>query len=426
MNELIYWIWLSLSTTPGSPTFKKLIDAFSGAKEIYEAELYDISKYIGSRSSDRAKLAEKDLTKAVEIYNYCEKYNIGILAYPDEMFPVSLREIDTPPVLLYYRGKIPDFNKRFSLAVVGTRNLSDYGRRAAFVSAYEISLAGGIIVSGMAMGIDGVAHAGALAAGGVTVAVIGTGINVCYPKDHQTLAREIVKNGCVLTEFAPGTPPSRTSFPKRNRIISGLCAATLVVEGKERSGSLITARCAKEQGRTVYALPGNINSKNSEAANILLKSGAKVFTSSDDVIKDFSDTYRGVLNPFNLPQRVDLDIKAFLRKYGVIAVAPDDDIFDPPFASEKKRQKSASLNAPMTLLAEEDGDVEPSYSEPPASFDKTALAVYKKIPLRESCSIESLIDAEMSMRVVMQALLKLEMGHFVEICPGEVVKRKLN
>lgn len=425
MNELIYWIWLSLSTTPGSPTFRKLIEAFPGAKEIYDAELHEISRYIGSRSSDRAKLAQKDLTKATEIYNYCVKYDIGILAYPDEMFPVSLREIDTPPVLLYYRGRLPDFNKSFSLAVVGTRNLSDYGRRAAFISAYEITLAGGIIVSGMAMGIDGVAHAGALAAGGVTVAVIGTGINICYPEDHKTLAREIVKSGCVLTEFAPGTPPSRTSFPKRNRIISGLCAATLVVEGKERSGSLITARCAKEQGRTVYALPGNVNSKNSEATNLLLKNGAKIFTSSDDVIKDFSDLYRGVLNPFNLPGKVDVDVKAYLRKYSVIAVAPDDDIFNPPFANAKRPEPTVPL---AQIKAEEKGTEGASESslEPPPSFDKLALAVYKKIPANDSCSIESLIDSEMSMRVVMQALLKLEMGRFVEICPGEVVKRKLN
>lgn len=426
MNELIYWIWLSLSTTPGSPTFKRLIDAFSGAKEIYDAELCEISKYIGSRSSDRARLAEKDLTKATEIYNYCVKYNVGILAYPDEMFPVSLREIDTPPVLLYYRGRLPDFNKSFSFAVVGTRNLSDYGRKAAFVSSYEIALAGGIIVSGMAMGIDGVAHAGALAAGGVTVAVIGTGINVCYPQDHQTLAREIVKSGCVITEFAPGTPPSRTSFPKRNRIISGLCAATLVVEGKERSGSLITARCAKEQGRTVYALPGNVNSKNSEATNLLLKNGAKIFTSSDDVIKDFSDSYRGVLNPFNLPGKVDVDVMAYLRKYSVIAVAQDDDIFNPPFANARRSKEAAATITQAKTVEKDNGENSSFSSEPPPSFDKLALAVYKKIPATEGCSIESLIDSEMSMRVVMQALLKLEMGRFVEICPGEIVKRKLN
>lgn len=425
MNEIIYWIWLSLSTTPGSPTFRKLIEAFSGAKEIYDAEIHEISRYIGSRSSDRAKLAQKDLTKATEIYNYCVKYDIGILAYPDEMFPVSLREIDTPPVLLYYRGNLPDFNKSFSLAVVGTRNLSDYGRKAAFVSAYEIALAGGIIVSGMAMGIDGVAHAGALAAGGVTVAVIGTGINICYPEDHKTLAREIVKSGCVLTEFAPGTPPSKTSFPKRNRIISGLCAATLVIEGKERSGSLITARCAKEQGRAVYALPGNIDSKNSEASNLLFKNGAKVFISSDDMIKDFSGVYGGALNPFNLPGKFDLDVMSYLRRYAVIAVAPGDDIFNPPFANTKRFEATVS---PTQIKAEEKDTEGASKSslEPPPSFDKVALAVYKKIPANESCSIESLIDSDMSMRVVMQALLKLEMGRFVEICPGEVVKRKLN
>ncbi len=420
MNELIYWIWLSGATTPGTPTFKKLIEAYPGAKEIYEADIYEISKYIGSRTSDRSALKDKDLTRAVEIFNYCVKYDIGILAYSDERFPVSLREIPTPPVLLYYRGKLPDFNKCFSLAIVGTRSLSDYGRRAAFVSSYEMSRAGALIVSGMAMGIDGVAHAGALAADGVTVAVIGCGINICFPEGHKTLAREIVKGGCVLSEFAPGTPPSRTTFPKRNRIISGLCAATLVIEGRERSGSLITARHAREQGRAVYALPGNVGSKNSEATNLLIKNGAKLFTSSDDIINDFEDVYRGALNRFLLPEEVNIDIKGELSKYKVIAVAPSDDIFTPPKQQKKAKKSEPSVEEASSPLNEERG----AFIEPPTNFDKKALEIYKKIPQNDSCLIEELVDNDTSMRVVMQSLLKLEMGHFIEMCPGERVKRK--
>ena len=421
MQELVYWIWLSLAVTPGSPTFKRLLSGYSDAKAIYDAELCDISKYIGSRCSDRARLCEKDLTRAVEILKYCEKYDIGILVYSDENFPVSLREIDTPPVLLYYRGRVPDFNKHFSLAIVGTRSLSDYGRRSAFIAAYETSLAGAIVVSGMAMGIDGVAHAGALAAGGVTVAVIGTGINICYPEEHKILAREIVKNGCVFSEFAPGTPPSRTSFPKRNRIISGLCAATLVIEGKERSGSLITARCATEQGRAVFALPGNVNSQNSEATNLLLKNGAKLFTSSDEIIRGFEKTYPGVLNPFKLPKNFNLDIKAALSAYRVVAVSPDDEIFTPPVFNKIKKEKQKQEEVKIT---EEKSTA--TTSEPPQSFDAVALKIYKKIPTGGECSIESLVDSDMPLRTVMQGLLKLEMGRFIEMCPGELVKRKSN
>ncbi|MBO5315919.1 MAG: DNA-processing protein DprA [Clostridia bacterium] len=423
MNELIYWIWLSLAVTPDTTSFKRLIEAFPDAKAIYEAEAYEISKYIGSRSSDRARLIDKDLSRATEIYNYCVKHEIGIVAYPDENFPVSLREIKTPPVLLYYRGTFPDFNKQFSLSIVGTRTLSDYGRQSAFRAAYDLSLAGAIIVSGMAMGIDGVAHAGALHAGGITVAVIGSGINICYPEDHKTLARAIVKQGCVISEFAPSTPPSRITFPKRNRIISGLSAATLVIEGRERSGSLITARHAREQGRAVYALPGNVGARNSEATNLLIKNGAKLYTAAEDIIKDFENVYTGALNPFKLPRELKADIKEVLTKYSVIAVAPGDDIFIDPAARQKK-ELSGQLGLGISDKAKEVSTEPTVVSEPPDSFDKNAIKVYKKIPASGSVLIEELVDSEISMRVLMQSLLRLEMGGFVEMCPGELVKRK--
>lgn len=424
MNELIYWIWLSLAVTPDTTTFKRLIEAFRDAKAIYEAELHVISKHVGSRSSDRSRLAEKDLTRAVEIYEYCVKHDIGLVTYNDEQFPVSLREIKTPPVLFYYRGTLPDFNKYFSLSIVGTRTLSDYGRQSAFRAAYEMSKAGAVIVSGMAMGIDGVAHAGALCADGITVAVIGSGINICYPEDHKTLARAIVKQGCVISEFAPGTPPSRTTFPKRNRIISGLSAATLVIEGRERSGSLITARHATEQGRVVYALPGNVGVKNSEATNLLLKNGAKLYTASEDIIKDFEDSYRGALNPFNLPSEFKADVKAALTKYGVIAVAPSDDIFFTPGVNQKPKTIERPGIDTAELRSVEMPAEESKQQDPPPDFDKKSIEIYKKIPCCNAILIDELVDAETPMRVVMQCLLKLEMGHFIEMCPGELVKRK--
>lgn len=424
MSDIIYWIWLSLAVTPDTTTFRRLIDAFGDAKSIYDAEIYEISKHIGTRTSDRARLADKDLARATEIYDYCVKFDIGLLPYSDERFPVSLREIKTPPALLYYRGRLPDFNKNFSLSIVGTRTLSDYGRQSAFRAAYEMALAGSIIVSGMAMGIDGVAHAGALYAEGVTVAVIGTGINICYPEDHKTLARAIVKGGCVISEFAPGTPPSRMTFPKRNRIISGISAATLVIEGRERSGSLITARHAAEQGRAVYALPGNVGAKNSEATNWLIKNGAKLYTTAEDIIKDFEDVYRGELNPFKLPGEFKVDIKSVLKKYGVIAVAPSDDIFiDPAAAPKAGRNKQISIDIQTPKITDEASEPKAS-PEPPSDFDKKALDIYKKIPAQGTILIEELADSETSMRAVMQALLKLEMGHFIEMCPGELVRRK--
>ncbi|MBQ8320750.1 MAG: DNA-processing protein DprA [Clostridia bacterium] len=423
MNDLIYWIWLSLSVTPDTRTFKRLISNFADAKEIYEADLSEISRHIGFRSSDRTALADKDLTRAAEIMEFCQKNDVGILTYPDERFPESLREIPSPPVLLYYRGTFPDFNKHFSVAMVGTRSISDYGRSMAFNVAYDLASAGAIIVSGMAMGIDGISHAGALAADGVTVAVIGTGINVCYPEGHLKLAREIVKHGCVITEFPPGTRPSKITFPKRNRIISGLSAATLVVEGKERSGSLITARHAIEQRRVVYALPGSVNEKNSQATNLLIKNGAMLFTCADDIIRDFKDVYPGVINPFKLPEKCPVNVMDALRRYGVVAVAPNDDVFHSPYS--KRSNKAISDNKSTPREAEQSETINAAKAPTEDSFDKDALAVYKKIPPSGDCAIESLVDEDTDLRKVMRSLLKLEMGSFIEMLPGERVMRKL-
>ena len=419
MDNMIYWIWLSLCCSPSGSTFGKLIKEFDGARAIYEADGKKLSSIIGYRNSDRTALENKSLDKAEEIYVFCKKHKVGILCHADEKYPKSLRLIDSPPVLLYYRGVLPDFNNVFAVSAVGTRALSDYGRKNAFAISYDLAIAGATVVSGMAMGIDGVAMAGAIAAGGRTVAVIGSGIDVCYPPQHLRLAREIVKNGCVLTEFAPGTPPSRYNFPKRNRIISGLSAATVVFEGAEKSGALITARYAKEQGRVVYALPGNVGSKTSQLSNLLLKNGAKICTTADDILKDFTKEYGKIINPFLLKERPAVDMMSTLTEYGVCAVCPNDDIFEVP-----KRRSVKKEDAP---LSNEDSRAQ-IYEEklPPADFDARALKIYKRIPAGDSCSIESLVDDEIGLREVMKCLLKLEIGGFVRLLPGETVSRKTN
>ena len=418
MEPMIYWIWLSLACTPGSPTFGKLIKEYEDAKEIYQADGKRIASIIGYRTSDRTSLEDKSLERAEEIYRFCLKHGVGIVTYDDERFPSSLRRISDPPVLLYFRGRLPDFDKLFTVAAVGTRSLSDYGRKNAFRISYDLAKAGATVVSGMALGIDGVAMAGALAADGITVAVIGSGIDICYPPQHLRLAREIVKHGCVLTEYAPGTKPTKYSFPKRNRLISGLSAATLVFEGAEKSGALITARYAKEQGRSVYALPGNVGSENSQLSNLLIKNGASICTKAEDLLGDFTEKYPGVINTFHLKQRMEVDMMATLREYEVSAICPNDDIFDVP-NPWKKREKSTRAEAwdhSDTLIKEQ--------VSPPADFDKKALMVYKRIPLGESCSLESLVDEETDLREVMRYLLMLEVGGFVRMLPGEMVTRK--
>ena len=416
MDTMVYWIWLSLCCSPSGVTFGKLIKEFDGAKAVYEADDKRIASIIGYRNSDRAALQNKSLDRAEEIYSFCKKHKVGILCYADVNYPKSLRAIDNPPVLLYYRGVLPDFNNLFAVGMVGTRHLSDYGRKNAFRIGYDLATAGATVVSGMAMGIDGASMAGALAAGGRTIAVIGSGIDVCYPPQHLKLAREIVKQGCVMTEYAPGTPPHGYNFPKRNRIISGLSAATLVIEGPEKSGALFTARYAKEQGRAVYALPGNIGSKNSELSNLLLKNGARICTSAEDILNDFIKDYSRIINPFLLKERVMVDMMSTFSEYGVCAVCPNDDIFEMP------RKRRVPPKAPLPT----GNAFEVEIKAPPTDFDPRALKIYKKIPSDEGCSIESLVDDEINLREVMRCLLKLEMGGFVVMLPGEMVSRKIN
>lgn len=419
MKELIYWIWLSLACTPASQTFASLLGRFDTAKEIYDADDSSIAAVITSRSRDYEALTNKDLEQAQLVLDFCTSKNVGILTYSDERYPDSLRDIPTPPVLLYYRGVLPDFSKLFCISIVGTRRLTEYGKKNSFTIAYDLARAGATIISGMAIGIDAVAHAGAIASGKATVAVIGSGIDVCYPKEHRPLAREIVKNGCVFTEYPPGTRPDGHNFPVRNRIISGLSKVTLVIEGKERSGALLTARHAKEQGRTVYALPGNVGNPNSEVCNLLLKNGARVCTCADDIVRDFEMSSMGKLNPFELAKNAPVNMHEVLSMLKIACVTKDDPIFKTPRVKTKSTETKVSQEAPVAAV--ETAQVAPTQDF--SGFDARALKIYKKIPLGQECTIESLADSELSMRDVMKALLKLEMGKFITVLPGEKVRR---
>lgn len=415
MDSLVYWIWLSLACTPDSATFAKLMAKYGDAKEVYDAPDREIRSVVGAKASDCTALNNKSLDRAVEIYSFCKEKNVGILTYQNENFPVSLRDIPTPPVLLYYRGQLPDFNKGFRCAIVGTRSLSDYGRINAFKLGYDMGCIGATVVSGMAIGIDGVALAGAIAAGAPTVAVIGSGIDVCYPSSHLTLARTIVKNGCVLTEYAPGTKPEKFNFPRRNRIISGLCPVTVVVEGKESSGSMITARHAKAQGREVFAFPGNVGTDGSQSTNLLIKNGALLCTGAEDIITRFEKDYPGVLNPFLLKNRPEVNMLDVLRDLRVSALTPNDDVFSVPKPKKTKKVEVAKDTTPRE---------ENLLPEMPV-FDADLLKLYKKIPSVGECSVESLADNETNLRTVMRLLLKLEMGRFITMLPGDRVKRNI-
>ena len=422
-NELLYYVWLNLNCKPDSSTFIDLIRAFETPKGIFDASDEDISKVLSSKNSDRERILLRETDDAAKVLEFCIQKNIGILTYGHEKYPKSLREIEHPPVLLYYRGVLPDFNNGCFISVVGTRSMSDYGKRNAFRIARDLAKSGATIVSGMALGIDAVAAAGAIYMEKPTVAVLGCGINICYPKEHLTLARQIVKNGCILTEYPPNFSPSRYTFPQRNRIISGLSQATVVVEGNEKSGALITARLAKEQGRIVFALPGNVDNKGSEGPSLLIRNGAHAITCADDIIRELEPHNMGILNPFVLTPQEKYPVNEVLDSLGIsyIRMAKRR----PYIPQEPQIQETATPVAPSVEVAtEQTRPLEETVEVSTIGMDADAIKLYHKIPSDGDISIDELVDEYFTnTRQVMKYILKLEMAKFIKILPGERVSR---
>ena len=288
---LIHWIWLA--HRPGLNDRMKvcLLQHFRDPEEIFFADRDAFDHIEGMSEDAKASLADKELITAEQILEDCNREKLHILTYQDAAYPVRLKNIADPPIVLYYKGRLPEFDALPVIGVVGTRRASAYGLQTAKRMGYQIGKCGGIVVSGMAYGIDGMAMAGALTAGQVTVGVLGCGADVVYPLSNRALFRDVETYGCILSEFPPGTPPAKWTFPKRNRIISGLSCGVLVVEAPEKSGALITARLAADQGRDVFAVPGNIDIPTFEGSNRLIRDGAIMVSSGWDVVSEYEGLY---------------------------------------------------------------------------------------------------------------------------------------
>lgn len=300
-SDQVYWLWLSLKLNNQNTVFQRLLDAFDGTpRAIYEANEGALRQANMLSEAQINALLDKDLSEAMSIYDYCKWNRVGIINYGDSIYPESLKSMKKPPVLLYYMGNIPNLNNKLCVSVVGTRKMTEYGMRSGYKIAYELASAGAVVVSGMALGIDSVAHAGAIGGRGTTIAVLGCGIDVIYPKQHRKLRKYICENGAVITAYHPGTPAYKNNFPERNAIISALSEGTLVVEAPIRSGALITADRAAEQSRTVYALPGSVEEPMSEGPNHLIKNGALAITCARDILQYYFENHSKLVDPVKL------------------------------------------------------------------------------------------------------------------------------
>jgi DNA processing protein len=286
-NNLLDWIALSFVTGIGSRTAAMLIDQLGSPAECFNARSSALEALrIKGEIIDQLKSGEPRLRAETELKNI-ESLSGEVLTLADRRYPQLLRETYDPPIVLYSSGNAVRALEQPVLAIVGSRHCSTYGRNVAEMLARELAMRGVTIASGLARGIDSAAHQGALDGKGLSIAVMGTGLDEVYPKENKRLAERLRENGVLLTEFPLATPPLPQNFPFRNRIISGLALGVMIVEGAERSGSLITARMAYEQNREVFAVPGNITSAKSFGPNYLIKDGAKLVQTWRDVVEEF-------------------------------------------------------------------------------------------------------------------------------------------
>jgi len=293
--QATYWLALALTPGLGPSRIKKLIEQYGTAERVFHASLTELEatgmRAVSAQSIATGKsfeLAQQECAKTVEA-------RARIISLSDPEYPQRLKEIYDPPVILFVKGSV-DVLAQPGIAMVGTRHPTPYGSGMAERFSSDLAARGLVIISGLARGIDTASHRGAVAAKGKTIAVLGTGIDVMYPKENTRLTEQIVAlGGALITEFPVGTPPTPQNFPIRNRIISGMSAGVLVVEAAEYSGTRITSRLALEQNRDVYAVPGNVTNKNSWGPNTLIKQGAKLVATWEDVWEELPADVQVVL-----------------------------------------------------------------------------------------------------------------------------------
>ena len=288
---------LLLMSVPGVGNFRvrNLVQRFGSPREVMEADVSTLRK-VGHIDEKIARSIKQDVNHEFVEHQFslADKLGVSIFSMWDEQYPDLLKKINDPPVLLFTRGE-GHFNDKRSVAIVGMRGPSAYGRHMAELLGSMCAIQNITVISGMARGIDTCAHEGALASGGQTIAVLGCGVNVIYPPENDRLSERIMQHGLLISEFPLDLEPAPGHFPKRNRIISGLSLGTVVIEAGEKSGALITAYMALEQGREVFALPGQVGYKGSRGPHQLIKEGAKLIESIEDIIDELSDLQNGDL-----------------------------------------------------------------------------------------------------------------------------------
>lgn len=381
-----YWIWMSLAMGPGVDC-DELLERFGDPKALYIAGESGLKKD-GIREETAAKLAGTPLEAALSVLEQAREFGCRVLTPDDAEYPARLRNIYAYPVVLYVRGTLPPVDDCVLISMVGTRRSSKYGEAAAAKIASGLAEAGAVVVSGMADGIDAVCHESAIRSGGLTVAVLGCGIDVIYPAVNKDLYYRICEHGAVITEHPPGAEPAGRNFPVRNRIIAGLSLGVVVVEGSLHSGSLITANHAIDQGKEVFAVPGSIFKESLEGNHRLLKQGAIPVVSAADIIEEYEFRYLDRVDSEKIRQPVPLE----------------------PVAKRTAKQESEPQKEP---------DPPKKAAEIPDYASKNAKALFALLTGTPQ-SIDDLTERSgIAVGAVSAALTELELYDAVRIHPGK-------
>lgn len=416
MRDVLSWTWLSVRLGAASPYLNPLLEHFATAADVYAADHAALAAVEGLPESVRLRLLDKDTDRAERILEDCRRLGIGVMTYDDPRYPRLLKQIAKPPAVLYFVGKPIDFDRKLGVAVVGTRTMTEYGRDVTYRFSYDLASAGAVIVSGMALGVDGMAAAGSLDAQMPTAVVLGSGLDVVYPKMHTKLYKCILRDGFAVSEYPPGAEPDARNFPQRNRIISGLARCVLVTECPETSGALITAREALAEGKPLFAVPGAITMPGSAGTNELIKSGsAKMVTSPTDILDLFEPAHfpeldASAVGAMNYNAAKAESTYAVSTKTSKVAWAK----------VRRKKPESAPDDSPDTVRESS----APKVTETFVPMSETEKKIYACIPEEGQVSVD-LIAAGSGAPVpdVLTALLALTCKGVVRQLPGNFYTR---
>jgi len=390
-SEDLYGIWLSLRYGEGDVTPGRLLSRLRTPSAVYRAEK-ELLYSLGFSAKEIRPLSAKSLDKAQAAAEQCAKLGIEVICRGDPRYPVQLLQLDAPPTVIYAKGVLPDFENEFFVSAVGTRRNSDTGKMNAHRLCFDLAAAGAVVVSGMARGIDSICHMGALDGGGFTVAVLGCGCDVIYPPENSYLYGKILENGAVISEYPPGEEPLAEHFPVRNRLIAALGAATVIVEAGIGSGALITADRAAALGRTVYTVPGPINTPSAKGCNLLLKRGAALCTGAEDILSGYELTYPDKIKIENI-----LHKKYFIGDY---------------------RDKSGDAEGLAAAATETGVDLSQTKISRASELEGDERKLYELLLQHGARSAEDLAASGVDMETAVYKLTLLEIKGYVTLLPG--------